>query len=45
MSINVVIDKSAMAEVASFGSKVTCKLAMFKKECDVIIANRMTDEI
>lgn len=43
--IEVVIYEPAMAEDSFFGSKVIRDLAAFKQECDVIVANRMTDAI
>ena len=43
--IEVVIYEPAMTEDEFFGSKVVRDLVSFKQGCDVIIANRMTDEI
>ena len=43
--IEVVIYEPAMSEESFFGSQVVRDLEAFKQECDVIIANRMTDEI
>jgi len=43
--IEVVIYEPAMSEESFFGSQVVRDLESFKQECDVIIANRMTDEI
>jgi UDPglucose 6-dehydrogenase len=43
--IEVVIYEPAMSEESFFGSQVVRDLETFKRECDVIIANRMTDEI
>ena len=43
--IEVVIYEPAMQEDSFFGSKVVRDLEMFKRHCDMIIANRMTDEI
>lgn len=40
--IEVVIYEPAMAEKEFFGSKVLRNLEIFKKDCDVILANRMT---
>nr|WP_285236549.1 hypothetical protein [Sphingobium sp. BHU LFT2] len=35
----------AMQEEAFFGPRVVRDLAAFKQECDIIIANRMTDDV
>jgi UDPglucose 6-dehydrogenase len=43
--IEVEIFEPTMAEDEFFGSRVIKDLARFKDECDVIIANRMTDAI
>ena len=43
--IEVVIYEPAMSQESFFGSQVVRDLEAFKQECDVIIANRMTDEI
>lgn len=43
--IEVVIYEPAMGENTFFGSKVMRDLAAFKNECDIIVANRMTNEI
>ena len=43
--IEVVIYEPAMSQESFFGSQVVRDLESFKQECDVIIANRMTDEI
>ncbi|AYO79271.1 MULTISPECIES: nucleotide sugar dehydrogenase [Sphingobium] len=43
--IEVVIYEPAMQEVEFFGSRVERDLGAFKRECDVIIANRMTADI
>ena len=43
--IEVVIYEPAMTEDEFFGSKVSHDLDSFKRDCDVIIANRMTSAI
>lgn len=43
--IEVVIYEPAMDEAEFFGSKVVRDLDSFKRDCDVIIANRMAREI
>ena len=43
--IEVVIHEPAMTEEEFFGSAVVRDLDAFKRDCDVIIANRMTSEI
>ena len=43
--IEVVIYEPEMQEEAFFGSRVVRDLAAFKHECDIIIANRMTDDV
>ncbi|MDG2515786.1 nucleotide sugar dehydrogenase [Sphingobium yanoikuyae] len=43
--IEVVIYEPAMQEDMFFGSRVIRDLAAFKQECDIIIANRMTDDV
>lgn len=43
--IEVVIYEPAMSENTFYGSDVVSDLSTFKVECDVIIANRMVDEI
>lgn len=43
--IDVVIYEPAMQEDAFFGSRVVRDLDVFKQECDIIIANRMTADI
>ncbi|MET1755131.1 nucleotide sugar dehydrogenase [Novosphingobium sp. RD2P27] len=43
--IDVVIYEPAMEDEEFFGSEVVRDLDTFKQDCDVIIANRMTDEI
>ena len=43
--IEVVVYEPAMEEDSFFGSKVIRDLDELKRECDIIVANRMTDEI
>jgi UDPglucose 6-dehydrogenase len=43
--IEVVVYEPTMKEDSFFNSKVTKNLDEFKKECDVIIANRISDEL
>jgi UDPglucose 6-dehydrogenase len=43
--VKVVVYEPTLAEDEFFGSVVVRDLARFKEMCDVIIANRMTDEI
>jgi len=43
--IEVVIYEPAMAQKEFFGSTLVQDLDAFKRDCDVIIANRMTPEI
>jgi len=43
--IEVVIYEPAMQEAEFFGSKVVRDLDTFKRDCDVIVVNRMTAEI
>ena len=43
--IEIVIYEPAMTDNAFFGSKVSHDLDAFKRDCDVIIANRMTSAI
>lgn len=43
--IEVVLFEPAMEEDEFFGSRVIRDLEAFKEDCDVIIANRMTDEM
>ena len=43
--IEVVVYEPAMEEASFFGSKVIRDLDELKRECDIIVANRMTDEI
>ena len=43
--VEVVVYEPSMSEPEFFGSRVTHDLESFKRECDVIIANRCTEEI
>ncbi len=43
--IEVVVFEPTLEEDEFFGSRVERDLATFKRECDVIIANRLTDEL
>jgi UDPglucose 6-dehydrogenase len=43
--IEVVVYEPVLYEKEFFGSKVTTDLDVFKQQCDVIIANRMVNEI
>jgi UDPglucose 6-dehydrogenase len=43
--IEVIIYESAMNEATFFNSRVVTDLAQFKQEADVIVANRITDDI
>ena len=43
--VEVVVYEPAMEEDSFFGSKVIRDLDELKRECDIIVANRMTDEI
>ena len=43
--VEVVVYEPAMEEESFFGSKVIRDLGELKRECDIIVANRMTDEI
>ena len=41
----VIVYEPVLEEETFYGSKVTKDLAAFKKECDIIIANRSTEEL
>lgn len=43
--VNVVVYEPIMKEDSFFNSKVERELAVFKKECDLIVANRVTDDL
>jgi UDPglucose 6-dehydrogenase len=43
--IEVIVNEPALKEPKFFHSRVVNDLAQFKKEADVIVANRMTDNI
>jgi UDPglucose 6-dehydrogenase len=43
--VEVVVYEPAIAEDSFFGSKVMRDLAEFKADCDVIVANRATNEL
>ena len=43
--IEVVVYEPALEEEKFFGSSVMCNLADFKGKCDVILTNRMVDEL
>ena len=43
--VEVIVYEPALTEAQFFGSRVTRDLPTFKAECDVIIANRATDDL
>src|SRR5690554_587730 len=43
--VEVIVYEPVLEEETFYGSKVTKDLATFKKECDIIIANRSTEEL
>lgn len=43
--IDVVVYEPVLEDETFFGSRVLRDLDTFKRECDVILANRMMDEI
>lgn len=43
--IEVVVYEPVLEDAEFFGSRVERDLAAFKRDCDVIVANRLTDEI
>ena len=43
--VPVVVYEPTLAGDSFFGSKVTCDLAAFKSRCDLIVANRWSDEL
>jgi UDPglucose 6-dehydrogenase len=43
--IEVIVNEPVLHESEFFHSRVVNDLAAFKREADVIVANRMTDEI
>jgi UDPglucose 6-dehydrogenase len=43
--VEVIVYEPVLEEETFYGSKVTKDLAAFKKECDIIIANRSTEEL
>lgn len=43
--VEVVVYEPTLNEEKFYGSRVTHDLDAFKQECDVIVANRFTDEL
>ena len=43
--VEVIVYEPVLEEETFYGSKVTKDLAAFKKDCDIIIANRCTEEL
>src|SRR5690554_5606409 len=43
--VKVIVYEPVLEEETFYGSKVTQDLAAFKKECDIIIANRSTEDL
>jgi UDPglucose 6-dehydrogenase len=43
--IEVVVYEPVLADDSFFGSRVERDLAAFKRSCDLIVANRLTDDL